>query len=978
MRKFTSLIILLIMLFAPQLLWSQTVGSISGKVTDAQTGDALPGANVLLKGTSLGASTGLNGNYTIGSVPPGSYTIRVSYVGYEHRDIDIRLEAGATLTEDVKLKAVGVKGKAVVVTAQASGQNAAINEQLSSNRIMNVVSAARISQLPDANAAETVARLPGVYLVRQGGEGTQLAIQGMAPQYNQVLIDGVQMAATNTGNRSANLSMISSSSLRGIQLIKTATPDMDAAFLGGVVNFQLREARQNPSGGPEVDLSTQGSYDNLQNTYNDYKITGTIGDRFFNKRFGALVQVIARRVNLTSDQFGGSYYMTSFNPGVFNPLAISNLNLEYAPSDQHTYDGTVVLDYKLPEGKIDLMNFFSRGDTRSESRSQSYQLSNNQIQYGTGYSFNTLNVITNLLDYKQNTPLFNFDVRLSHSYSENISPDSWSLEFNQGAAGLNKIPSGEPPNVYAQSAEPKADPANMFLETVSTSSSFSRQRNLTGSIDLERNVNFSNLVTSVLKIGGKYRYTYRWYSYRDASGSLYNPTAQAFRDSIIQAMPWMAQSPYNLNPNGSQQFPFSMFEDPSYNYGTFLGGDYAMGPASNFALLSQLMTNVKRIGEETPAYGGGPYAPDARGAVASNYSGTEGENAAYAMATVNFGPQVTLVGGVRYQGLRTTYTAPYIPHASAGNTYPLPFPYQDTTSSQYHGFWLPDVILRYKPFSWFDVRAAYTNTIAYPSFSQITPLLEIFNQSVTWNNAALTPAHSQNYDLGLSFYNNSIGLLTVDGFLKQIDDLIFGTGTRYITDPSLYGLPAYTNGFTVSTAINNPYRVNVWGAELDWQTHFWYLPGPLSGLVLDINYAHMFSSAKYPDTVTEPGVFPTYIPVHIDSFYTDRLIDQPNDVVNLSVGYDFMGFSAIASMIYQANVFNGTNFWPELRSEKASYNRWDIVLRQKLPWYGLQAYLDLNNLNGASDIYVVQGSGFPTSESDYGMTADLGLRWSLR
>ncbi len=301
--------------------------------------------------------------------------------------------------------------------------------------------------------------------------------------------------------------------------------------------------------------------------------------------------------------------------------------------------------------------------------------------------------------------------------------------------------------------------------------------------------------------------------------------------------------------------------------------------------------------------------------------------------------------------------------------------------SEYHGYWLPDVIVNYKPLSWLEARASYTNTLSYPSFSDIIPRLDVIkgSESVTWNNYALKPSHSQNYDLGLSFYSNSIGLFTVDGFLKQIDDFIVPE-TVHVTDPSLYpGVPSITKGYALSTAVNDSFRVNLWGAEVDWQTHFWYLPSVLSGLVLNVNYTHIFSGAKYPYTITYPGTFQTHFqPVYVDTSYTDRLLDQPDDIVNLSVGYDYLGFSAIVSMVYQSNVFNATSFWPELRSYKRSYLRWDVVVKQDLPWSSLQVYLDLNDINGASDIYIVAGNGFPTSQSAYGMTANLGIRWNLQ
>ena len=51
-----------------------------------------------------------------------------------------------------------------------------------------------------------------------------------------------------------------------------------------------------------------------------------------------------------------------------------------------------------------------------------------------------------------------------------------------------------------------------------------------------------------------------------------------------------------------------------------------------------------------------------------------------------------------------------------------------------------------------------------------------------------------------------------------------------------------------------------------------------------------------------------------------------------------------------------------------------MAAKQVLPWFGIQVYGDLNNINGANDISVIQGGGVPQSQQDYGMTADLGLK----
>jgi hypothetical protein len=119
---------------------------IGGVVKDAQSGEPLPGANVALTGTGFGASTDIYGKYVVRNVPAGSYTIRATYVGYKPVGIAIEVEEGVDVKQDFKLEAVGVQGETVVVTAQAEGQNSAINQQLAAANIVNVVSAARIQE----------------------------------------------------------------------------------------------------------------------------------------------------------------------------------------------------------------------------------------------------------------------------------------------------------------------------------------------------------------------------------------------------------------------------------------------------------------------------------------------------------------------------------------------------------------------------------------------------------------------------------------------------------------------------------------------------------------------------------------------------------------------------------------------------------------------------------------------------------------
>jgi TonB-dependent receptor len=1010
-QKYTILFAILGIMLTSRLSLGAT-GRIGGKITDASTGEPLPGANVRLEGTSLGASTDLDGKYLIPNVPAGSYTLKASYVGCKTVTMEIQVKEDEQLEENIKLEAVGVTTKEIVVTAQASGQNAAINQQLSSQNIENVVSAARIQELPDANAAESIGRLPGVSLIRSGGQATQVVIRGLQPQYNTVTIDGVPIPANdagtisasgayatprvnfipgsppgtnNPGGRAVDLSMISSNSLEGIEVYKTITPDMDAAVLGGTVNFALREAKGTLSGAPSLSLLAQGAYNDIMSTYNDYKFVASIENRYFDNRLGVFVQGIAQKQNLTSNQLGG-FYVQPNKQDKPDSIVLGNLNLTFSPTDQRRYDGTLTLDYRLPGGRIALLNLVSHGKTTNESHSETYDLKNygngadDDIQFGTQLSSNELNVVTNILEYEQIVGSVEMDVKLSNAYSDNRTPNGWRVVFDQLSAGTGRIPNYLNPVQIARMAQDSINLNNMIWAGNGTWSSFNKQDDAQGSISLERNFNLSDLVSVRLKGGGLYRYTTRYYNLDVGYGSLFSGAATGFRLSLVQALPWLTQPPYNFDPTGNQYFYIHGFYDPNMDFGKFLKGEYGMFSAVDAGIIDKIMNEIKTLGAAATQPKTVPdYVPDVYGSTASDYSGHEIRSAVYLMATFNVGSQLTIVPGVRYQGLKTSYTAAhFIGNADATSPYPSGLLHTLVTQDEFHGYWLPDVSVKYDPLEWLSVRGAYTSTLAYPDFAQIIPRMDVASNSghwVVWNNYALKPAYSHNYDFQLAVHENSVGLFAVSPFLKRIDDQLFSQQT-YITDPSKYpGIPSNTKTFSLTTFVNNPNRVDVWGIESEWQTHFWYLPSPLNGLVLNVNYTHIFSSAKYPYTVTVHSPVYPFPTIHIDTTYTDRLIQQPNDIVNLSIGYDYGRFSILASMIYQSQVYNGTNFYNALRSDKAKYLRWDLSVKQGLPWSGLEVYFDLNNFNSEADVYLVRGSGFPDSESHYGLTADVGLRW---
>ncbi|MFA6455177.1 MAG: TonB-dependent receptor [Bacteroidota bacterium] len=969
-------------------LFAASNGSIKGTVRDVQSKDPLPFANVLLKGTGLGAAADVEGVYTIQNVPPGNYTLRVTFLGYQTKELKIEVKDGQTLKYDISLKGESVTGDTVFVTAQALGQRHAINEQLSSATIKNVVSSAKIQELPDVNAAESVSRLPGVSLIRTGGEGSKVVVRGLSPQYNRVTIDGVELPANATstdrndhksefdnndelslsGDRGADLSMISSNMLGGIEVIKAITPDMDATVFGGVVNFSMRKALKTELELPQFDFITQGNHNRLKSTSNDYKVVASYEQRFWENSFGLFAQGTVEKKNLSSNElnadfrFDGAINVASTNLPEYKGMSVSDIL-----RDRRRYGGTLVFDYAYETGSVGFMNFYSRSNTSTINRNERVsELIDNKLFYSATNSDNILDVYSNLLSIKQDIGGFGVEVKLSHSYSQSESPDDVFFEFRQENVGLNNLYSALK---YAPAdkifASVNHNPASAQFFQISNINNISKDRTYNSAVDVSKDFTISEFISSKIKIGGAYQYRSREYDYNQSSGSVLYDDGGQVSGAISRAFPQFTAD--------STGITFQDFIDADYSYGDFLKGDYILGPPMDVALMLDVIEVAKGHPGTNEAQGG--YKPQILASQLYDYSGNEKRSAGYAMVTINFGDLFALMPGVRYQNLTTTYTGLRVMQTGPGQVS------SEATVTQSHGYYLPMAHAQFKPVDWIQFHLAYTNTLNYADYNSIIPRYLISTNYVLYNNTELKPATSENYDAILSIYSNEVGLFTFGGFKKRIKDLVL-PAKSYPTDfseyPELYEkLKGATESRSLYTYINNPIAVDVIGIETEWQTNFWYLPGVFTGLVFNINYTHIFSEAKYPksyfgfipDTITfDPKEYT------VDTLYVTRLLNQPNDVLNISFGYDYAGFSARISMLYKDNVFKSPQFWPQNRVNSDKYVRYDFSAKQELPWFGMQLFFNLNNISGEDDIDLNQKTSFITSQQRYGMTADLGLR----
>ena len=948
-------------------------GSISGYVKDVKTGKPLPSANVVLVGTSMGAASDMDGKYSITEVPPGIYTLRSTYIGYKTKEVRIQVVVGKKIRRDFKLEYEGVvKGKRVVVTAQAEGQMEAINQQLAARSIVNVVSSDRIQELPDATAAESVARLPGVSVIREGGEGSKIVIRGMSAEHNKVQIEGIEMASTDSENRSVDISMISPYMLEGIEVQKAVTADHDADAMGGIVNFTIKEATP----GLNFNLVTQGMHNGLRNSLGDYKLVGSVDNRFFNNRLGVFFQVDTDRRTRDSETLRAEYQLPHPVLDQVNTTYVNRVLLEDVYRKKRRMGGTLVLDYKMPTTHIKFVNFLSQVNTNTNTYSEECYVGEGYQGFQTGFGDGKLFLLTNSFHFDQSLFLnANLHLRISRSRSVNDAPDQGYVNFRDPSgleAGANIQTEPQALFQYARN-----DTAAVSMRRIQVSNDYNKETIWSYKADFDYDYALSKQITGKLKIGGKYQQKNRSFDHNMSHSDVWLESTKGVRNFIIDYF----DLPIKHNIREVSIIPFIGSDYHNTNY---LNGDFKMGPFANIDMVREIARMVTDSLFPASVYEGQEIVPDAVGSRISDYSGNEYFSAAYIMTDLKIGDKIEFDPGLRYERNVRNYTG-IRGDATVGGLVTREWKtWHDTTMKKINSFLLPMIHLKIRPQRWLDIHLAYTESISRPDYRTIVPSFLIARWGINYGNPDLKPSHSKNIDLQLSFHSNKIGLLTIGAFHKTIFDQIFSTGGRVIPDSSsAYQYPGLEEynwddviGNKIYTYVNNNHKGIVRGLEFGWQTHFWYLPGFLKGLVFNGNYTHMFSETKYPRTTIKFD-YSTFKLVNNDTSYTSRLIDQPRDIVNLAFGYDYKGFSGRVSMLYQSDVFTGNNFWPELRASTAGYLRWDVSIRQRLPIKNMDLMVNLVNLNAEIDKSINHGTNNPTSRENYGRNIIVGVRYKL-
>ncbi len=204
-----------------------TTGKLAGKITDAETGEPVVGATVLLQGTTMGAATDINGYYYVDYITPGDYTVTISAVGYQKVVVNsVPIKIDLTFTLNMKMNQEAINSKEVVVTAQRP----LVQKDLTSTSV--TVSSSQISKLP----VESVVQIIGLQAGVVGGH-----FRGGRSDEVGYLVDG--LTVTDPFNGSLPL-QVANSSIREMEVISGTFNAEYGQAMSGIVNIVTQDGTQ--------------------------------------------------------------------------------------------------------------------------------------------------------------------------------------------------------------------------------------------------------------------------------------------------------------------------------------------------------------------------------------------------------------------------------------------------------------------------------------------------------------------------------------------------------------------------------------------------------------------------------------------------------------------------------------------------------------------------------------------------------------
>ena len=778
---------------------STASGSIGGTIKDP-SGAVVSGARIVLAPSATTAVSDTQGAFALRDLKPGTYTATVSYVGFGDFVTSVVVAPGQSVLLNATLS-VGGNSQHVEVAANLTGDAAAINEQRTSENILNVETDKEIQSLPNANVADAIGRLPGVTLQRNEGEGQYVQIRGTEPRLSNTTIDGVVVPGPDPQVRQVDLDTIPANLVGGVAINKTLSANQDGDAIGGSVDLRIKQAT---SDSPTISINGTGGNTPIDNNRQAFTINSSAG-----LRFGPTNSSSSRKFGL---ELGYSYDSNGRGIDDVEPVpdlddtgarTFDKLYLQQYLYDRTRYGFAGSLDYAAAPGS-DLYAHGLFSNFRDFGQKYAYQLkAGSKGAYHTSVRRPDLQIEDLALggNHLFNRSFLKYQVAIAHSrfggaagnpgaafkgtsatndcaYSATTSPSEFRPEFTCSVAG-----------------DPAVTLSNYKLDTIDLTQGQATQLNLQGGAAAGINYRLGNHA-STLEFGGQFRNEHKG---QDA----YSPE-------------------YDSNDGTLASSYLGSFTNPH-----FYGGSYPMNAVTSFdAITGDLANNAANFSLDE---GTTHLQSDA-----ANYNLQERVSAGYIMNTIELG-RFHLQTGLRIEATQTRDTGYLVINDANGN-------YVSTTPQYGSGSYinpLPSVQLRYKIDESSDIRAVYGRGISRPDPYQLVPYItedqSTAPYTVAIGNTAIVAEHANDYDLLYEKYLPRVGMLEGGYFYKQITRPIYAQ-QQIISATGSPLSQAYAGDLVLQEVNGDHAYVN--GIEMAYQQHLSYLPGPLAGAQIRANFTY--------------------------------------------------------------------------------------------------------------------------------------------
>ena len=787
---------------------SLALGTIRGRITDATDKQVLPGANIVIEDLHTGVVSDVNGFYTLTGIKPGTYKVKVSYVGYSPKIYTIKL-SGNTVEQNIQLSE-GNELSEVVVNGAFYGQRKALQMQKENMGVTNVVSADQVGKFPDSNIGDALKRINGVNVQYDQGEARFGQVRGTSADLTSVTVNGNRMPSAEGDTRNVQLDLIPADMIQTIELNKVVTSDMDGDAIGGEINLVTK----NTPSHRVLNFNVGSGYSWISGKPL-WDLGATWGDRFFDNKFGVMAAV-SYQYNPGGSDNTEFEYEEDKNGDV--KLKEAQVRQYYVTRERQSY--SLALDYKFsPLHKISFKGIYNRrSDWENRYRISYKKLTGKaekqsvvyQTKAGASDTKNARLELQQTMDYTlDGEHIFGklkMDWAASYSRATEERPNERYASY--------KYKNGKKDSSLADNFSDVGDRQPYYTQTMpDLSDSHWKLDELTNSDqDIVENewkgrLNFTlplatGLYGNTLKFGAKYtsKDKNREKSYFEYDGEevLGKDWSQLTSNQIRSG--FMPGSQYPISS------PFITIETlGAIDFSKYKGTENYEEEAGNYKIREQITAGYLRFDQK-------------------------------------FGKKFSATVGLRVErtDLKTSGYTVSVP--DEGETTMTP---TGEVKSHYTDL-LPSLLLKYKYSNDGSVRASVTKTISRPKYSALiaNKTFNMADEEATIGDPNTKPAEAINIDLSIDHYFKSVGLVSAGLFYKDIKNVnVAWSSNKYKgSDLGLSGTYADTD-FTVTQNIN-AYDARVMGAEVAFQRDFGFIAPALKCLGFYGNYTYTHSTTR--------------------------------------------------------------------------------------------------------------------------------------